>query len=322
VGRVSGDPCCRRRERNRFNIRVAVQIDLDAVRSAVGPADLEAADQLITSGRLGEIHPVGGGAASIVRNDPGPLHEVWVGVTADGFTAECDCTEPEADGLCAHAVALTFAAVRDGFAWSSASTPPSAVKLDPKVRDLVEIAAKLPPRRLALLIAEQAATDRRLESRLLTYAGRLGPLADAELAAARKTLDSLAGEAMSGRWDLHDIANAGRWMVDELEVLGQRPPSDGALRVVEHAARLWDGLSVHLHDAWAVRDTDPEAIGDELRAIHVRMCEDVQPDPEELVERLTDIIGDADANSCLDAPDDYLAVVGPAGVDALARRHW
>lgn len=166
------------------------------------------------------------------------------------------------------------------------------------------------------------ATDRRLETRLLTYAGRLGPLADAELTATRKTLDSLAGEATSGRWELGDIANAGRWMLDELAVLCQRPPSDGALRVVEHAARLWDRLSVHLFDAYAHRGTDPEEIGDELRAIHVRMCEDVQPDPEELVERLTDIIGDAEANSCLDAPDNYLAVVGPAGVAALARRHW
>ncbi|ASW55936.1 hypothetical protein [Plantactinospora sp. KBS50] len=300
---------------------MAVRIDVDAVRAAAGASVAEAADKLLAGGALAQIQPAGGGASSVARADAQPPYEVWVGVTADGFTVECDCAESVPDGLCSHGVALTMAALREDFAWSSSATPPSGVPLDPQVRHLAEVASGVPARRLALLVAEHAATDRRLAARLLAYADRAGPSSDAELDAVRETLDGAAAGAVSGRWQLHDIVQAGRCMIEELAVLAERPPTDGALLVVEHAARLWDSLAVHLHDAYAVRDTDPAEIGDELRAIHVQLCEDVQPDPDELIGRLLDIVAAADGLSCLDAPEDYLPVVGRTGVTVLARRH-
>jgi hypothetical protein len=303
-----------------LDVPVAVRIDLDAVRDAVDPEVYRSAEALLASGQLGEITAVGGGAAATVGSAHAPGHEVWVGVTGGAFTGECDCPAgADADQLCAHAVALTLAAVRDGFAWSSTATAPSQAALDPAVRRMLDVAATLPPRRLAMLVAEHAAVDRRLETRLLTYAGRLGPPTDAELAAVRGTVDSLAGDATAGQWDLHDVAKAGQWIVDELEVLAQRPPTEGALLVVEHAARVWDGLAGHLFDAWETYEDEPEQIGGAVRAVHVRMCEELVPDPDNLAGRLAEIIQAAEFTSCLDEPEDYLPVLGRERVAALHR---
>ena len=262
----------------KLDVRVAVRLDEDAVRNAVEPSTFQEAEKLLASGRLGDITPVGGGAASIVQDRHQPGYEVWVGVTGGAFTAECDCVpaDAEPDELCVHGVALTLGALRDGLAWSSVATPPSQVDVDPEVRRLAEVAATLPPRRLAMLLAEHAAIDRRLAARLLVQAGHLGPPTDAELTEARMTIDRLASDATIGHWDLHDIAEAGQWILDELEVLVQRPVGDGALAVVEHAAQVWDRLALHLHDAREVRRTDPAEIGAALRAIHVQMCEELE----------------------------------------------
>jgi hypothetical protein len=214
---------------------------------------------------------------------------------------------------------LTLGALHQDFAWSSVATPPSKMTVDPKVRRLTEVAATLPARRLVRLVAEHAATDRRLETRLLTYAGKLGPATDVELADVRTTIDGLAGDATAGQWNPHDVVEAGQWIVEELEVLVERPASDAALRVVEHAARVWDGLAGYLHDASETDEDEPAEIGGALRAVHVRMCAELQLDPDDLAHRLAGIITEAEFTSCLDEPEDYLALVGPDGVAAVRR---
>jgi uncharacterized Zn finger protein len=296
---------------------MVVRIDMDAVRGAVEPAVYREAEELLAAGRLGRIVEVGGGAVGAVHGDDGPPYEVWVGVVGGAFTGECECAGPdtEPDELCVHAVALTLAALRDGFPWASRATPPSAAQIDPEIRRLAEVAATLPVRRLAMLIAEHAVTDRRLETRLLTYAGQVGPPTDAELTDLRKTVDSIAADASSGEWDLYDVAKAGLQLVEELEVLAQRPATEATPLVVEYAARRWDALMALLHEA--ADDDDFEDVGAALRAVHVRICVELQPDPDALIDRLIDVIQAADATSCLDQPADYLAVLGPDGVAAL-----
>ena len=286
---------------------MAVRIDLDAVRGAVDPAVYREAEELLAAGRLGRIVEVNGGAVAAVRGDAATAYEVWVGVVDRAFTSECECAGPDTDPeeLCAHAVAVTLAAIGDGFHWSASATPPSTVEVDPEVRRLAEVAATLPVRRLAMLIAEHAVTDRRLETRLLTYAGQLAAPTDAELADVRKTVDSLAADATTGQWDLYDVAKAGQQIVEELEVLAQRPATDETLLVVEYAARRWDRLLEPLHEA--ADDDDFEEIGSALRAVHVRLCVELRPDPDTLIDRLLDIIDAAPAMSCLDRPADYLA---------------
>ncbi|WFE57025.1 SWIM zinc finger family protein [Micromonospora sp. WMMD712] len=299
---------------------MAVSIDIEALRDAAGPAACAAADTLRAAGQPAEFGPAGGGASGVIREAGRPPYEVWVGVTTDGFTAECDC--PDGAGLCAHAVALTLAALDEGLAWSSAATPPSALAVDPRVAGLVEIARNIPARRLALLVAEWAAADRVLESRLRAQAGQLASLTAAELNDIRRMIDNLAHEATSGdRWDLHDVEKAGRAIVEEVEVLAQRPPTEETLLLVERAARAWDGLSGYLHDAWETYEEEPAEIGGALRAVHVQLCEQVQPDPDELAARLVEIIEAAEVDSCLDEPWDYLAVLGRERVKALRQLH-
>ncbi|MEU8085190.1 hypothetical protein AB0B57_16400 [Micromonospora sp. NPDC049101] len=148
---------------------MAVRIDIDALRDAAGPVVCAAADKLQASDQPVVPRPAGGGVSGEFHEAGQPPVDVWVGITADGFTAECDCAA--AEELCAHAVALTAAALDDGFTWSSAATPPSALAVDPRVAELAEVASSIPARRLALLVAEWAATDRVLESRLRAQAG-------------------------------------------------------------------------------------------------------------------------------------------------------
>ncbi|MFI6762570.1 hypothetical protein ACIBF5_25895 [Micromonospora sp. NPDC050417] len=298
---------------------MAVRIDVDAVRGAVDPEVYQEAEALLAADRLGRIVEVNGGAVAAVHTDSGATaYEVWVGVVDGAFSSECDCAEPETDPeeLCAHAVAVTLAALGDGFHWSPTATPPSTVRVDPGVRRLADVAATLPVRRLALLVAEHAVTDRRLEARLLTYAGELGVPTEDELADVRKVVESLAAEATTGHWDLYDVAKAGQHVVEELEVLAQRPPTEATLLTVEYAARRWDALLGPLGEA--ADDEEFDEIGSALRAVHVRLCLELRAEPEPLVERLLDIIEAAESvASCLDRPTDYLPVLGPDGVAAL-----
>ncbi|MFK3983863.1 hypothetical protein ACI2K4_26215 [Micromonospora sp. NPDC050397] len=299
---------------------MVVRIDVDAVRGAVEPAVFREAEALLAAGRLGRVVEVNGGAVAAVHTDGGATaYEVWVGVVDRAFSSECDCAGPETDPdeLCAHAVAVTLVALGEGFHWSPTATPPSTVAVDPEVRRLADVAATLPVRRLAMLVAEHAVTDRRLEARLLTYAGELAAPTDAELHELRKTVDSLATEATSGRWDAYDVLKAGEQIVEELEVVAQRPATEETLSTVEYAARRFDGLLGSLGEAGD--DEDFEEIGSALRAVHVRLCLELRPDPETLVDRLLDIIEAAESpvTSCLDHPTDYLPVLGPDGVAAL-----
>ncbi len=301
---------------------MAVQFDIDDVRDAVESELFARAEKLLDSGGLGEFAPFGGGVTCLVPNGTGPGYEVWVGVVAKALTGECDCPAAEADPdeLCLHAVALTIGALDADFVWSSSATPPSQASISPKVRQLAEIAATVPARRLVMLVAEHAANDRRLETRLLTYAGRLGAATERELANVRATIDSLAGDAVRGEYDLHDVARAGQLIVDELEILAQRPATVEALALVEHAAEVWDELAAILSQAYETYETESEEIGGALRAVHVRMCEELEVDPDDLIDRLIGIISGADYTSCLDAPGDYLALLGPDGVAAVNRR--
>ncbi|WP_405098790.1 SWIM zinc finger family protein [Micromonospora sp. NBC_01412] len=298
---------------------MAVRIDIDALRGEAGAVACDAADKLRAAGQPAAITSAGGGASCVIREAGQPPYEVWVGITADGFTAECDC--PVSAELCAHAVALTAAAVEDGFDWSSAATSSSTLEIDPRVAELTDVARDIPAHRLASLVAEWAAADRVLESRLLAQAGRLAPLTTAELDDVGRSIDGIAHEATSGdRWDLHDVEKAGRAIVEEVRVLAERPATEGTLLVVERAARAWDRIVPPLHDAWETYEEEPGEIGGALRAVHVQLCEQVQPDPDELAERLAEIIGAAEVDSCLDEPWDYLGVLGRHRVKALEQR--
>lgn len=288
---------------------MAVRIDEAAVRGSVAPEVFREAEALLASGEVGEVTAAGGGAAALVPGEGGTRYESWVGVVDGDFTGECDCEATDGDELCAHAVAVTLAAIREEFAWSPAAVPPSG-HIDPAVRRFATVARTLPPRQLVTLVAEFAAMDHRMGARLLTLAGVWGPMTAAELTAARERLDSAAKEATAGEWDTHQVVEAGNSMISELEVLAERPASMESLLLVEHAATLWDGLARHLFEDWRRFEGVPEEMGCRIRRVHLRMCEELRLDPTDLAERLTEIAEQSEFTSCLDAPDEYEPLLG------------
>jgi hypothetical protein len=305
-----------------FNVPVAVRLDEETVRQAVDPHVLTAAEELVKSGALGELTEVGGGVACLVTTGTEAGYDVWVGVAAGALVGECSCDSSwnDPDDLCAHAVAVTLRALDDEFAWSSAAVPPSGAMHDPQIRRLAEIAASLPPRRLALLVAEYAVNDPRLATRLVTCAGVGAPLDDEEAAELRRRIDSSAGQALVGQWQLADVTDAAEQILMELEILVERPVNDEALLVIEHAAAVYDGLAGHLYDAGDRYADSADVFGNALRGLHIRMCLDLDVNPEELVDRIAAIVARAPAVSCLDEPDEYLEVLGPDEVEALRER--
>ncbi|HEY6797126.1 MAG TPA: hypothetical protein VI248_20840 [Kineosporiaceae bacterium] len=292
----------------RLDVLVAVRLDEDMLAGAVDAEVFADAEWLLAHGVVGSIADATGGAAAVVQVGQGRRVEVWVGVVHGGLCAECDC-EAGRDDLCAHAVAVTLAALRSGFTWSSGAAPPSG-SVDPQVRELVEAADRLSRRRLTMLVATHATTDRRLRTRLLVEAGQLGPLTQPEADQLRRTLGAIAAEATTGRWQMPDVVTAGEAIISELEILSARPASVPALLLVEHAAGLWDGLAAHLFDDWEHYDGVPEEMGERVRRVHLHVCEQLRPDPDELAERLNRIISAAQAVSCLDSPNDYKLLHG------------
>jgi hypothetical protein len=292
----------------RLDVLMGVRFDEDMLAGAVEAGVLADAERLLADGAVGSITDATGGATACVRLGQGRHVEVWAGIVHGGLDAECDC-DAGRDDLCVHAVAVTLAALRSGFTWSSGATPPSG-SVDPQVRELIEAADRLSRRRLAMLVATHATTDPRLRTRLLVEAGRLGPLATSEADRLRRTLSAIAAEATTGRWQMSDVVTAGETIISELEIISERPASMPALLLVEHAAGLWDELAAHLFDDWEHYDGVPEEMGERVRHLHLRLCEQLRPDPDELTERLDRIISAAEAVSCLDAPHDYTAFRG------------
>ena len=147
---------------------MAVRLDIEAVRGVVDPQVFLAAKEMLISEDVGEIIEIGGGAAALVTGGPDSVYEAWVGVVDGEFTGECACPQAvaEPEELCQHVVAVTLVAIDEEFTWSSDATPPSATAMDPRVHALAELAARVPQDRLALLIAEYAAMDVDMETRL------------------------------------------------------------------------------------------------------------------------------------------------------------
>ena len=134
------------------------------------------------------------------------------------------------------------------------------------------------------------------------------PLTEAEAAGLRRSLGGIAAEATSGRWDMHDVVAGGETIIGELEIVAERPAGMAALLLVEQPAGVWGGLAAHLFDDWEHYDGVPQEMGQRLQRVHVDLCEQLRPDLEELAERVDRIVAAAEATSCLDAPQDYLAL--------------
>jgi hypothetical protein len=294
---------------------VAVAIDTRAFLDSIPATLLEASRRLLSDGCVGELAEAGGGAQAVVR-DGSHVCQPWVGIVDRTFAAECDCP-CEQDDLCVHAVAVALAALDDGFAWSGAATPPSTEEAAPERSVYLAAAGRLAPRQLSALVVEQATQDRLFAATLLRWAGMLDAPDDEAVTQFRNVIRYAADVTNQDRWELSDIVAAGNTLVSEVQILTVRPATLDMLDLIEEAIIVWDGLSTHLHDAYRVRTTDPDEIGDPLADAHLRVCEQLALDPIELAHRLAELIDKCGFDLCLDAPDAYVDLLGDDGMDAF-----
>ncbi len=237
---------------------------------------------------------------------------VWVGVVDGELTGECDCADGAGGRLCGHAVAVALGALEEGFPFASVAS--RAGDVDPEEQRFAEVAGGLANGELVRLVARQAAEDRYFAALLLAAAGQLPPPGPAEIAAARRTVADAEAVPDSRNWDLYDRVKAGTAMQAELELLALRPPTAESLVVVEEAIAVWAALSGYLNEAWEIYETEPQEIGVTLAELHHQLCQACRPDPLELAARLATLVGNADGDTFLDAPERYADILGTEGV--------
>lgn len=187
----------------------------------------------------------------------------------------------------------------------------------------VEATRRLARRQLVTLVVEQAGKDRLFATTLLDQAGLLDSLDDATVTAFRDGVRRAMNVVNSDRRELSDIADAGRQLVAEVEVLTVRPATPELLDLVEEAILAWDGMSGDLHDAHHVHTTDPKEISASLAVAHLRVCEQLHLDPYEFAEHLADLVNRCEYDTVPDVPQAYAHLLCAAGVDTFEQlRRW
>jgi uncharacterized Zn finger protein len=298
---------------------MAVRIDTEAFLDSAPPASLEHGRKLLAEDRVDRLEQMGGGVQAVVRDGDHPF-QPWVGIVEGEFTSECDCPNVY-DDLCRHAVAVALLAFDEKVRWSGSATPPSVA--GPGDARFVEAARRLARRQLVTLVVEQAGKDRLFATTLLDQAGLLDSLDDATVTAFRDGVRRAMNVVNSDRWELSDLADAGRQLVAEVEVLTVRPATPELLDLVEEAILAWDGMSGDLHDAHHVRTTDPKEISASLAVAHLRVCEQLHLDPYEFAEHLADLVNRCEYDTVPDVPQAYAHLLGAAGVDTFEQlRRW
>src|SRR5258708_22000408 len=208
---------------------MAVRIDTEAFLDSAPPASLEHGRKLLADDRVDRLEQVGGGVQAVVRDGDHPF-QPWVGIVEGEFTSECDCPNVY-DDLCRHALAVALLAFDEKVRWSGSATPPSVA--DPGDARFVEAAWRLARRQLFTLVVEQAGKDRLFATTLLDRAGLLDSLDDATVIAFRDRVRRAVNVVNSDRWELSDLADAGRQLVADVEVLTVRPATPDLLDLVE-----------------------------------------------------------------------------------------
>ncbi|MCW6007513.1 SWIM zinc finger family protein [Micromonospora sp. CPCC 205371] len=270
---------------------MAVRIDIEAFGEAIRPATREAASALWRSGAVSALEGAGGGAQAVVR-DGSTILRPWIGIVDGAFTGECECGD---HGLCVHAVAVALAAFDEDLRWSGAAVPPSAAEVPSERLRYAAAVERLAPRQLAALVVDQATEDRLFATTLLRTAGMLDA---ADHDDAHRRFDLVLGQAAAvtcgSRWQISDLEAAGLRLAEEATVLCELPATADALDLVERAILVWDGLAGHLIDAYEVRGIDPEEVGTPLVEAYIDLFEQLDPDPAELSQRLSQLADKCD----------------------------
>lgn len=304
---------------------MALRVTTETVRAAASADAYRDGERLRSSAAVDQLESGYGGLNADVT-DGDQLWQVWVGVNDRALNGECDCGGAPPRLLCAHAVATALVAVDAGATWPSAPPgSPDDTPQDPAELRFLALAETLDPARLAALVARHAARDRLLATDLEVATGHLGtPTAD-DLAPLRALIDQ--ADAIPGgdaEYDLHDLVTAARAALAELGVQALRPPTPALLDAAEETVRCWDRLAAELAADWRTYHQEIHWIGAELADVHLDLCEQLQPEPQELAARLVAVERAAenlaaDGATCLRPPAPYRSLLGADGLAAYQR---
>ena len=300
--------------------RVAVSLDVEALLcGSWSPVGRTWVGSISPHGRVTGLTEVDGGVRATVTDRAGSRTNVTVSVVGRTLVDDCDRDSGVGSQVVRARRRLVLAALDAGVTWTSSASRTAGEHdgLDEQERMIAQAAADLTRTELVRLVVAQAAADRLFAARVLERAGRLAPARPADLARARRVVKE-AAEIPDGRrrWELHDLVDAGRAMVAELEVLAVGSPTAALVGVVEDSIGVWDRLAGYLREDWYTYETEPAEIGEALADVHQEMCARLRPDPVELGRRLAKLVRSADVESYLDVPDGYAEILGDNGMDA------
>ena len=284
------------------------------VRELAGPRSYRRGEAYYRHGLIGNSR---GGERRItvpVQGTVPYLVSLWENRGEPGWSCTCPAA---ADGsFCKHCVAVALSL-------DPAEQPDQVAE---RVRDLpsppepqselADFVGQLPRRRLAEIVLDQAASDRRLRDRLLTEL-RTSRGEGPDLAAWRGRFEA----AFQPTWEglvTHDDAPAWAAGVEseiaELDHLCDTHPDEAAL-LAEHALRLAAAAAEYVDDSDGML-TD---FSYQLIDVHHRTCVEGRPDPAELAGRLLQIELSTDLAGVRRAAAAYAGVLGEEGLAAYRR---
>jgi uncharacterized Zn finger protein len=224
----------------------------------------------------------------------------------------CTCPYAEDGSFCKHAVAVALLLDPSGIE-ALPDDPPSTVFAS-RAADtglLAEHVEGLDRDRLVELVLEAADQDWRLRERLLAEA-RAARGQGPDLAMWRRRVDA----AFAPYDELVTYQEAAGWarevdeLIDGLSELCDAGHPEAAALLAEHAHRRADEAIGYIDDSdgWLM------AISERLAELHLRACDEGEPDPIELADRLASLERTSELDGFHRAAATYADVLGPDGV--------
>ena len=278
-------------------------------------------------GRVGPLTVRDGRLEATVRGTMPYIVELWAERGEPRWP--CTCPAAEDGSFCKHCTAVALSMGSDD---SPLAVPPlaplarlvraqasaSGRRVDPApAEDLASFVEELAQDRLARIVLDHAATDRRLRERLLAEARAArgdGP----DMGAWRRRIDNAFapyGEFVTYR-EARGWADGVKDAIDALADLCDAGQHDAAARLAEHAHRRADKAIDYVDDS----DGWISDISLRLSEVHHRACVEGRPDPVELAARLVDLELTSELDGFYRAAAEYAEVLGEAGLAAYRER--
>lgn len=287
------------------------------VRRLAGTRSYAAGLDYLLTGAVEYIETAPNGVRASVRG----TRDYTVLITSDEGVLDyaCDCPHGSAGAFCKHCVATALACLsyRSGLAAVSGAGKAKEVTLT----DAEEVLKRESKEDLVRMLIDWAREDDRIRERiLLLTARRLGPQSGA--AAILRSFKKAARVRdyvhyrEAGAW-AHRVDNA----IDEIDRLLNDGYGSDAIELCESALQELDAMMGSIDDSDGYLST----LRDRLEAIHLKACQQANPDAVSLAQRLFRLETQSDLEIFLGAAARYAKILGRKGLEEykrLAEAEW